>query len=393
MGEGVYLRLRRTLAVNKPLRITIGVILLFLMSVSIITWMLVSETIPTYRVVIIPLENRTPHSEIDYLATAFPLTLAANLTESQQIEVITSGAVHQIYDNLRHQDIIDPYHYLGEYYDATVVIGGLYSRSGDQFTVELKCYFTQQESYDLIQETGNYHTDFHTIQRNVINRVITNMEWGLDLTPFRTQCGKYYRSLLILLDSSGSMKDDQKIETARTACNEILDKVNPENTEVALLRFSGDECQGTVTNLVHPFSNNIRSLKQALEGIPTRHGTPLSKAIREAIQYMESHHKGRMGHIVVIGDGQDDCENMTEAKDAINQSILHISLDTVGLNIPENSSEEEDLKQIAEGLGGSYYSVSNHQPQSQGIQQLLTDPDLQPTPTIELENCVVDLGY
>lgn len=371
--------------------VLLGVILL---GASVVTLSLISEDVPEYKIVLLPLEINQSHNEVDYLKLAFPLTMASRLSESQQLHIVSAEDSQEIHN--QYKDHSQGYQRIAEHYQADVVIGGTLFKFPQRFEIQLTCYFSEPQTFDTISEYGLYPQDFYIIQRNAINRMITNLEWGLDLAQFRQDCGKYYRSLLILIDESGSMKDDGKIDMAKQSCEEILDRVNPDNTEVALMTFSSAGCTGNVTRIVHPFSNNITALKSAVSSIRANSGTPLSRGIEQAILYMEQNHQGRIGHIVVIGDGEDDCANMSMAEKAINQSVLHISLDTVGLNLEKDSAEELDLRRIAENLGGSYYSVftnSMQNTQESELEAFLQDPDIQETPSTAINEPIIFLGH
>ncbi len=173
------------------------------------------------------------------------------------------------------------------------------------------------------------------------------------------------KNIYIVFDGSGSMADrdcsggSPKINVARTAFNDFLGNV-PNEANVGLHVF---DRQGN-REVVPLDSNNRDELKQAINGVVPRSGTPLGPAIENAYSQITKQAKNQLGygeyHIVVITDG---IANSGHEPGTIVETILSespIIVHTIGfcigtrhaLNRPGEVfyKAADDRKSLTEGL-------------------------------------------
>jgi Mg-chelatase subunit ChlD len=164
------------------------------------------------------------------------------------------------------------------------------------------------------------------------------------------------KSIVLLIDTSGSMADNNKIANAKLAAGQAVRKLGP-STEVAILAFSGD-CSNPV-RIAHQFSNDSNSLIQAIESLSPGGGTPMAPALGVASQYMQQNGRGKSGEIILMCDGQNDCGSVQDASNGVRTSSIPTTVSTIGFDIPQGSQADQDLQSIASQTGGRNYSASN----------------------------------
>jgi magnesium chelatase subunit D len=89
--------------------------------------------------------------------------------------------------------------------------------------------------------------------------------------------------VLFLVDASGSMATHRRLETAKGAAMGLLKSSYERRDEVALMVFRGEG-----TDLVLPFTRQVRRIEQALADVPTGGRTPLARALVDAADLLRS---------------------------------------------------------------------------------------------------------
>jgi magnesium chelatase subunit D len=102
--------------------------------------------------------------------------------------------------------------------------------------------------------------------------------------------------VLFMVDASASMATQRRLELAKAAALALLQSNYENRDEVALMVF-----RGTGTDLVVPFTSDIRGVEDALWNIPTGGRTPLAQALLEATELLESREKSVL---VIFTDGR-----------------------------------------------------------------------------------------
>jgi hypothetical protein len=110
------------------------------------------------------------------------------------------------------------------------------------------------------------------------------------------------RSVCILIDASGSMKDDNKMDQAKASAARVLQRITS-GTEVCLIVFY--DCGSIVVE--HEFTSDAAPLLAILPRIQPSGGTPLAAATTFAKEYMHKHASGKTLDLVILSDGEESC--------------------------------------------------------------------------------------
>jgi magnesium chelatase subunit D len=97
--------------------------------------------------------------------------------------------------------------------------------------------------------------------------------------------------VLFLVDSSGSMNVQHRLDLAKEAAAGLLDSSRLGRDEVALMTFRGESA-----DLVLPFTRQVDRIGAALVGLPAGGRTPLAAALHDAVRVL----KGRDPAILVL---------------------------------------------------------------------------------------------
>jgi magnesium chelatase subunit D len=89
--------------------------------------------------------------------------------------------------------------------------------------------------------------------------------------------------VLFLVDASGSMATHRRLQAAKGAATALLSSSYQRRDEVALMVFRGEG-----TDLVLPFTRQVRRIEQALTDVPTGGRTPLARALIDAADLLKS---------------------------------------------------------------------------------------------------------
>jgi Ca-activated chloride channel homolog len=127
---------------------------------------------------------------------------------------------------------------------------------------------------------------------------------------------KKQADIWLVIDISGSMRDNDKIGQARKAAVAFLDKVESQN-RVGLIVFNNQSL--TVVDLDTMERNKAR-LKEEIDGLTADGGTALYDAISDAIQKFSTNDKtDRIRAVVILSDGQDTESQTSSLRQIINQ--------------------------------------------------------------------------
>lgn len=109
------------------------------------------------------------------------------------------------------------------------------------------------------------------------------------------------RSVVLVLDASGSMDDNNKIEDAKAAAKELLHSLT--DAEVALIVYY--DCFSID---VEGFTQDVAALEAIIDGVYASGGTPLYKSIGMAFDLMQKKASAESGDIIVLTDGGESCQ-------------------------------------------------------------------------------------
>ncbi|WP_328866285.1 vWA domain-containing protein [Streptomyces sp. NBC_00304] len=172
-------------------------------------------------------------------------------------------------------------------------------------------------------------------------------------------------SLVMVLDSSGSMGDDDgtgrtRMESARAAVGTVVDAL-PDGHPTGLRVYGADRPQGcTDTRLVRPVRGLDRTaLKRAVAAVRPRGDTPIGLSLRKAARDLPRPAAGAIGTrtILLISDGEDNCgtPQPCEVAEQLGKEGIGLRIDTVGFQV--KGAAREQLECIAQAGNGRYYDA------------------------------------
>lgn len=172
-------------------------------------------------------------------------------------------------------------------------------------------------------------------------------------------------SLVMVLDSSGSMGDDDgtghtRMESARTAVGTVVDAL-PEGYPTGLRVYGADRPRGCAdTRLVRPVRGLDRAaVKEAVAGVRPRGDTPIGLSLRKAAQDLPKPAGGAIGTrtILLISDGEDNCgtPRPCEVAERLAAEGVGLRIDTVGFQV--KGAAREQLECVAHAGNGRYYDA------------------------------------
>lgn len=172
-------------------------------------------------------------------------------------------------------------------------------------------------------------------------------------------------SLVMVLDSSGSMGDDDgtgrtRMESARTAVGTVVDAL-PDGHPTGLRVYGADRPRGcTDTRLVRPVEKLDRAaVKKAVAAVRPRGDTPIGLSLRKAAQDLPEPSDGAIGTrtVLLISDGEDNCgtPRPCEVAERLGKDGTGLRIDTVGFQV--EGAAREQLECIARAGNGRYYDA------------------------------------
>ena len=114
--------------------------------------------------------------------------------------------------------------------------------------------------------------------------------------------GEVDESIAILLDASGSMEEQGRMDKAKASARQVIGQMSGK-VEVALIVFY--EC-GDI-RVAQDFTTTSAPLLAALEPIMPSGGTPLAAGISFAKEHLRANGKGKNQRLVVLTDGAESC--------------------------------------------------------------------------------------
>ncbi|MFW6059443.1 MAG: VWA domain-containing protein [Phycisphaeraceae bacterium] len=113
-------------------------------------------------------------------------------------------------------------------------------------------------------------------------------------------------SMVLLIDCSGSMRENDRMPQAKTAAAEALEQLGPDD-EVALIAFF--DCSNIQT--IVPFTTDRAALRDGISRLEPSSGTPLAASIRMAGDYLYHTGARQKRVMVVLTDGDESCGGNT----------------------------------------------------------------------------------
>lgn len=166
------------------------------------------------------------------------------------------------------------------------------------------------------------------------------------------------RSLVLLIDTSGSMGNDNKMASAKAAASQAVKSLGP-NVEIALLTYDGGCSGGWRTK--EGFTTDKKRILEAIQDLAPGGGTPMAPAVAYAQQYLEQQHhpQSTAAQILLLSDGQNDCGSVSDAGAGLRQSALDIRVDAVGFGLADGSQAVNDLNDLVRAAGNGQTHSAN----------------------------------
>src|SRR5581483_5184316 len=148
-----------------------------------------------------------------------------------------------------------------------------------------------------------------------------------------------------VLDRSGSMGDEHKIEQLREAVKFAIDLLDSEDI-VSIVAFE-DDARVLVTS--QP-AHDKYGLKRQVDQLDAGGGTHMEKGLREGLKQVQKHlGPGRVNQLVLLTDGQTENEGDCR-READNAGRAGIKITALGLGTDWNESLLEDVAQRTGGV-------------------------------------------
>lgn len=155
---------------------------------------------------------------------------------------------------------------------------------------------------------------------------------------------------LLVIDTSGSMREDGKLDTAKAAAKAYVDQMRP-GDQAGLLAFN------TKVTYVQPITADHAALTAAINSLNAQNDTAMYDALSQGAKTLKDV-PGRKA-IIVLTDGLDNISKVSadQVVKAIGPSGLSIS--TIGLGDPgklgiNSGLDEAGLRTLADRAGGVY---------------------------------------
>jgi Mg-chelatase subunit ChlD len=166
-------------------------------------------------------------------------------------------------------------------------------------------------------------------------------------------------SLVLLIDASGSMSDNNKIFQAKVAAKKAAGNAS-KTTEIAVLSFDGG-CDAGSVRIVNGFSTDPNAVMKAIEGIQPGGGTPMYIATGVAVDYAQKYGKGKARAVVLMSDGGDSCRDK-QAQAAAGIQASNIPVSTIGFDVGNNKQAQDDMNNLSRITGGRTFQASAADP-------------------------------
>jgi Ca-activated chloride channel homolog len=164
-------------------------------------------------------------------------------------------------------------------------------------------------------------------------------------------------NIMLVLDNSGSMGDNNKIEQARAGLHQFLTQTSP-NDRVGLIKFSSH-----ITQLVPiaPMSANRSILNSAIDHIFPEDQTRLYDAVAAGVNAVAAlKDTSRINAVVLLTDGLDNQSSLS-LSDLVGQLRAQTQSEAGQIRVFDiaygSDADQQGLKQIADATGGKAFTA------------------------------------
>jgi Ca-activated chloride channel homolog len=163
-------------------------------------------------------------------------------------------------------------------------------------------------------------------------------------------------NIAVVLDRSGSMADERKIEFAKSALNKLIDQLHSD--DLFSLVVYDDVID--VLQSAQRVGNSQRDIKRLVSEIYPRNSTNLGGGMMEGLRQVERNlGKEYVNRVILLSDGLAN-QGVTDQRELSNIARNHrnrsISLTTMGVGLDYN---ENLMVSLSESGGGNYYFIES----------------------------------
>jgi Ca-activated chloride channel homolog len=165
--------------------------------------------------------------------------------------------------------------------------------------------------------------------------------------------GRLPLNLGVVIDRSGSMYDEQRLEFVVEAVKFLADSLAPED-KVAIVAFA-DSAKVIVSSDHAHNRDAVRRAVDEIDMLEIGGGTQMALGMRAAIDEVKKNlDASRLNRVLVLTDGQTYEE--TACIDLVQQNREQISFSTIGVGVEFN---EKLLMRLAQDSNGKYHFIGN----------------------------------
>jgi VWFA-related protein len=170
-------------------------------------------------------------------------------------------------------------------------------------------------------------------------------------------------TLVLVVDRSGSMEDEDRIGGLKRAVASFLEKL-PEGSRVAVISF------GSEVDSLCPFTTDQSQIRKAVDSLQPEGSTRFYDAVASSLQLLGGE-SGRRA-VLALTDGEDTSSESANL-DSVIASARRMGLPvyTLGLG-SEDEIESGDLRRLAQSTRGQYYPA-RHADQLRAIYEQLAE--------------------
>ena len=178
--------------------------------------------------------------------------------------------------------------------------------------------------------------------------------------------------VVLVIDGSGSMSDPisgapTRLDAAKRSVSELVDSL-PSDVDVGLIEFS--DCQRVNRDKFYK-SSQRGQLKQRVNGLVPRQGTPLGLSVERAGRIISSR---RPGVIVVVSDGTDTCRgDPCGAAQRLAASKPNVRINVIDIS---GSDDNPTAQCLAGATNGRVFQPNSVSEMKEMIQQAGGEPDV-----------------
>ena len=153
------------------------------------------------------------------------------------------------------------------------------------------------------------------------------------------------RRVVLTIDTSGTMRQDGRLDAAKNAAGAFLDTV-PDDVEVGLIAFNQ-----TVTRLVEPTTQH-EQVRQAVAGLEADGDTALYDAVIDSLSFLGSE---GLRSLVLLSDGENDAPlsptTIEQAESTVAAQAGNVDMTIVGIGTTPELDEQLEVLATAAGPG------------------------------------------